>query len=52
MVIGLPVFAVVLRFYERAVPDLEAVTAWPATLLALAPFAVFPLHDIDARCLM
>ena len=52
LVIGLPVFAVVLRFYERAVPDLEAVTAWPATFLALAPFAVFPLHDIDARCVL
>jgi hypothetical protein len=27
------------------------VSAWPATVLALAPFAVFPLHDIEARCL-
>jgi len=51
-IVGLPVFAVVLRFYERAVPDLEAGTAWPLTFLALAPFAVFPLHDIEARCLM
>jgi hypothetical protein len=52
LVIGMPVFAVVLRFYERVVPDLESGTAWPALLLALAPFAVFPLHDIDARCVM
>jgi hypothetical protein len=50
LVIGLPVFAVVLRFYERAVPDLDTLTAWPAMVLALAPFAVFPLHDIQARC--
>jgi hypothetical protein len=50
LVVGLPVFAVVLRFYERTVPDLEASTAWPATFLALAPFAVFPLHDIEAHC--
>jgi hypothetical protein len=50
LVVGVPVFAVVLRFYERAVPDLDAATAWPATLLALAPFAVFPLHDIEAQC--
>jgi hypothetical protein len=50
LIVGLPVFAVVLRFYERVVPDLDASTAWPATFLALAPFAVFPLHDIEARC--
>jgi len=41
-----------VRFYERAVPDLEAGTAWPLTFLALAPFAVFPLHDIEARCFL
>ena len=52
LIVGLPVFALVLRLYERAVPDLDAATAWPAMVLALAPFAVFPLHDIDARCLM
>jgi hypothetical protein len=52
LVIGMPVFAVVLRFYERAVPDLDASTAWPLTFLALAPFAVFPLHDIEARCFL
>jgi hypothetical protein len=50
LIVGMPVFAVVLRAYQRAVPDLDASTAWPATLLALAPFAVFPLHDIEARC--
>lgn len=50
LIVGMPVFAVVLRAYERAVPDLDASTAWPATVLALAPFAVFPLHDIEARC--
>jgi hypothetical protein len=50
LIVGLPVFAVVLRVYERAVPDLDASTAWPLTFLALAPFAVFPLHDIEARC--
>ena len=49
---GIPLFAVVLRLYEQAVPHLDASTAWPATVLALAPFAVFPLHDIEARCLM
>jgi hypothetical protein len=52
LVIGLPVFALVLRVYERAVPNLDASTAWPLLLLALAPFAVFPLHDIEARCFM
>jgi len=52
LVIGMPVFAVVLRLYERAVPDLDAFTAWPMTFLALAPFAVFPLHDIEARCVL
>jgi hypothetical protein len=50
LVVGLPVFAMVLRLYQRTVPDLDASTVWPATFLALAPFAVFPLHDIDARC--
>jgi hypothetical protein len=50
LIVGMPVFAVVLRFYERVVPDLDAAAAWPATFLALAPFVVFPLHDIDARC--
>ena len=50
LVIGIPVFAVVLRVYERAVPDLDAMTAWPLTVLALAPFAVFSLQDMDARC--
>jgi hypothetical protein len=52
LVIGMPVFAVVLRLYERAVPDLDASMAWPLTFLALAPFAVFPLHDIEARCFL
>jgi hypothetical protein len=52
LIIGMPVFAVVLRLYERAVPDLDASTAWPLTFLALAPFAVFPLHDIEARCFL
>jgi hypothetical protein len=51
-IVGLPVFALVLRLYEWAVPDLDALSAWPATVLAVAPFAVFPLHDIDARCFM
>ncbi len=50
LVVGVPVFAIVLRFYERAVPDLNAAMAWPATFLALAPFAVFPLQDIEVRC--
>jgi hypothetical protein len=50
LIVGLPVFAVVLRLYERAVPDLDAMTAWPLTVLAVVPFVVFPLHDIDARC--
>jgi len=50
LVVGVPVFAIVLRFYERVVPDLKASTAWPATLLALAPFAVFPMHDVEAGC--
>ena len=50
LIVGLPVFAVVLRFYERTVPDLDAVTVWPATILAVAPFVVFPLHDIEAHC--
>jgi hypothetical protein len=50
LIVGLPVFAVVLRLYERIVPNLDASSAWPATFLALAPFAVFPLHDIEARC--
>jgi hypothetical protein len=52
LIVGIPVFAVVLRLYERAVPDFEAATAWPLTVLALAPFAVFPLHDIEARCVL
>ena len=52
LIIGMPVFAVVLRLYERAVPDLDASTVWPLTFLALAPFAVFPLHDIEARCFL
>jgi hypothetical protein len=52
LIVGIPVFAVVLRLYERAVPDLDAATAWPLTVLALAPFAVFPLHDIEARCFL
>jgi hypothetical protein len=52
LIIGIPVFAVVLRLYERAVPHLDASTAWPATVLALAPFAVFPLHDVEARCFL
>ena len=34
------------------VPDLDASTVWPAIALALAPFMVFPLHDIDARCVL
>ena len=50
LVVGVPVFALVLRLYERAVPDLDAFAAWPATVLAVAPFVVFPLHDIEARC--
>jgi hypothetical protein len=50
LIVGVPVFAVVIRAYERIVPDLESSTAWPATFLALAPFAVFPLRDIEARC--
>jgi len=50
LIVGMPVFAVVLRLYERVVPDLHSATAWPALVLALAPFAIFPLHDIDARC--
>jgi len=50
LIVGVPVFAVVLRLYERAVPDLDAASAWPATALAVAPFVVFPLHDIEARC--
>ena len=50
LIVGLPVFAVVLRLYERVVPDLESSSVWPATFLAVAPFAVFPLHDIEARC--
>jgi hypothetical protein len=52
LIVGLPVFALVLRLYEWAVPDLDAFSAWPATILAVAPFAVFPLHDIEARCFM
>ena len=52
LIVGIPVFAVVLRVYERAVPDLDAMTAFPATVLALAPFVVFPLHDTEAGCLM
>ena len=50
--VGMPVFAGVLRLYEWVVPDLDASTAWPAIALALAPFMVFPLHDIDARCVL
>jgi len=50
LIVGLPVFAVVLRLYERAVPDLDALSAWPLTVLAVVQFVVFPLHDIDARC--
>jgi hypothetical protein len=52
LIVGMPVFAAVLRLYEWVVPDLDSSTAWPATVLALAPFVVFPLHDIDARCVM
>jgi len=48
----MPVFAGVLRLYEWVVPDLGASTVWPAIALALAPFMVFPLHDIDARCVL
>jgi hypothetical protein len=50
LIVGVPVFAAVMRLYERAVPDLDAFAAWPATVLAVAPFVVFPLHDIEARC--
>jgi hypothetical protein len=50
LIVGVPVFAIVMRLYERAVPNLDSATAWPATILAMAPFAVFPLHDIEARC--
>jgi hypothetical protein len=52
LIVGVPVFAIVLRLYEWAVPDLDSASVWPFTALAVLPFAVFPLHDTGARCFL
>jgi hypothetical protein len=52
LIVGVPVFALVMRLYEWAVPDLDSASVWPCTVLAVTPFAVFPLHDTAARCFL